>query len=141
MSDNLLIEEEILNKYHVVAMVGVSQKEDRPSYKVFNYLTSHGYDVIPVNPAIPEMMGKPTYPDLKSIPRKIEIVDIFRKSEEVMPVVEAAIDTGAKVIWMQEGVVNEEAASKAREAGLQVVMNKCMKKTHEIIFKTAEDSK
>jgi uncharacterized protein len=136
-----MIEEEILSRYHVVAMVGVSQKEDRPSYRVFNYLTEHGYEVIPVNPAIPEMMGKSTYPDLKSIPRTIEIVDIFRKSEEVMPVVEAAIDAGAKVVWMQEGVINEEAAAKARAAGLQVVMNKCMKKMHESIFKTSEESK
>jgi uncharacterized protein len=136
-----MIEEEILNKYRTVAMIGVSNKEDRPSYRVFNYLMSHGYDVIPVNPTFPDMMGRPTYPDIQSIPRKIEVVDIFRKPDEVMPVVEAAIKAGARAVWMQEGVVNEEAAAKARKAGLLVVMDKCMKKMHEKIFKTTEESK
>jgi uncharacterized protein len=136
-----MIEEEILNKYHTVAMIGVSNKEDRPSYRVFNYLTSQGYDVIPVNPTFPEMMGKPTYPDIQSIPKNVEIVDIFRKPDEVMPVVEAAIKAGARVVWMQEGIINEEAAAKARAAGLLVVMDKCMKKMHETIFKTIGKSK
>jgi uncharacterized protein len=87
------------------------------------------------------MMGKTSYSDIPAIPQKIEIVDIFRKSEEVLPVVDAAIKAGAKVVWMQEGVINEEAATKARRAGLLVVMDKCMKKTHENLFKIAEDTK
>jgi predicted CoA-binding protein len=134
-------EKEILKKYRVVAMVGASNNEERPSYRVFNYLTEHGYDVIPVNPALPEILGKKSYPDIQSIPRKVEVVDIFRKPEDVMPVVEAAIQVGARVVWMQEGVINEEAAARAKAAGLQVVMDRCMKKMHEKIFKTAGESK
>jgi predicted CoA-binding protein len=127
-------EKEILEKYKRVAMVGVSPNPDRDSNRVINYLLSHGYDVTPVNPNAGEIAGKKSYPDLKSIPGKIEIVDIFRKSEEVGPVVDEAIKIGADIIWMQEGIENKEAAEKARGAGLNVVMNKCMKKTHQALF-------
>ena len=124
-------EVDILKTYRVVAMVGLSSKEDRPSNKVARYLTRKGFQVIPVNPAETEILGEKSYPDLKGIPQKVEIVDIFRKSEDVGPIVDEAIGLGAKVIWMQEGVKNEQAAKKANQAGLEVVMDKCMKKTHE----------
>lgn len=91
----------------------------------------HGYKVIPVNPNVQEILGKTSYPDLSAIPEKVEVVDIFRKSGEVMPIVEEAIKIGAKAVWMQEGVINEEAAAKARDAGLLVVMDKCMLKEHQ----------
>jgi len=90
----------------------------------------HGYHVMPVNPNELEILGMPCYPNLRSIPEKVEVVDIFRKSEAVMPLVEEAIKIGAKVVWMQEGVINEDAATKARDAGLLVVMDRCMRKEH-----------
>jgi len=122
--------EKILNSSRVVAMVGLSSKPDRPSYKVAGYLKEQGYKIIPVNPAEKEILGEPSYPDLASISESIDVVDIFRRSEEVPPIVEEAIKIGAKAVWMQEGIVNEEAAARARKAGLMVVMNKCMRKEH-----------
>ena len=124
------IEAEILNSSRVVAVVGLSPKPDRPSYRVASYLKEKGYRIIPVNPGIKRVLGETSYPDLVSIPEPVDVVDIFRRSEEVPPIVEEAIKIGAKVVWMQEGVINEEAASRAEEAGLQVVMNKCMRKEH-----------
>jgi predicted CoA-binding protein len=123
--------DKIITKYRVVAVVGASPNEERPSYRVANYLKENGYKVIPVNPAVKEILGETAYPDLSSIPGKIEVVDIFRKSSDVMPVVDEAIKIGAKAVWMQEGVINEEAAEKARIAGLLVVMDKCMLKEHK----------
>ena len=123
-------EAKILNEYRNIAMVGASPNPERYSYLVNEYLTGQGYHIIPVNPGSQQILGKTSYPDLTSIPEKVDIVDIFRKSEEVIPIVEEAIKIGAKVVWMQEGVINEEAAARARDAGLQVVMNKCMKKEH-----------
>jgi predicted CoA-binding protein len=122
--------EEILNFSRVVAVVGLSSKPDRPSYKVASYLKEQGYRIIPVNPAEKEILGEPCYPDLASIPESVDVVDIFRPSEEVLPIVEEAIRIGAKAVWMQEGVINEEAANRAEEAGLRVVMDKCMGKEH-----------
>lgn len=113
-----------------MAIVGASSNPERPSHRVVSYLMKHGYHVMPVNPHEQEILGKTSYPDLKSIHEKIEVVDIFRRSEDVMPIVEEAIKIGAEVIWMQEGVINEEAAAKARDAGLLVVMDKCMRKQH-----------
>jgi uncharacterized protein len=118
----------ILNNYHNVAMVGASSNEERPSFRVFSYLTRQGYNVIPVNPNEQEILGKTSYPDLLSVQGKVEVVDIFRKPEQVMPIVDQAIKIGAKAVWMQEGIVNEEAAAMARDAGLLVVMGKCMRK-------------
>ena len=109
-------------------MVGASSNKERPSFRVFSYLTRQGYNVIPVNPNEQEILGKTSYPDLVSIPWKVEVVDIFRKPEQVMPIVDQAIKIGAKAVWMQEGIVNEEAAARARDAGLLVVMDKCMRK-------------
>ncbi len=129
-------EEEIrntLSSCKTVAVVGISPKPDRPSYLVAAYLQSKGYRIIPVRPDGEEILGERVYHSLTEIPREIEIdvVDIFRKPEDVPPVVEEAIQRGAKVIWMQEGIANPEAASIAEKAGLQVVMDRCMKKEHQ----------
>ena len=122
--------EKIIKESKNVAVVGLSNKLGRPSLTVASYLKGQGYKIIPVNPTIQEVGGDKCYPDLASVPDKIDIVDVFRKSDEVLPVVDAAIKIGAKAIWMQEGIVNEEADDKAREAGLMVVMDKCMLKEH-----------
>ena len=124
------VEREILNSSRVVAVVGLSPKPDRPSYIVASYLKENGYSIIPVNPGEKEILGEVSYPDLPSIPKKIDVVDIFRRSEEVPAIVEQAIKIGAKAVWMQEGVINEQAAARARKAGLLVVMDRCMRKEH-----------
>ena len=120
----------ILTESKTIAVVGLSPREDRPSYRVASYLKSKGYRIIPVNPNAQEILGEKSYPDLRSIPENIDIVDIFRKSEDVPPVVDEAIQAGAKAVWMQEDIVNEPAAQKARSAGLLVVMDRCMLKEH-----------
>lgn len=125
------IEKEILNSNRVIAVVGLSPKTDRPSYRVASYLKEQGYRIIPVNPGAREILGEVCYPDLSSISEHVDVVDIFRKPEEVSDIVEEAIRAEAKVIWMQEGVINEGAAERAKQAGLLVVMDKCMKKTHQ----------
>lgn len=112
-------------------MVGLSAKPDKPSYRVASYLKENGYKIIPVNPGIREILGEVSYPDLSSIPKPVDVVNIFRRSEEVPAIVEEAIKIGSKVVWMQEGVTNEEAAVRAREAGLLVVMDRCMLKEHQ----------
>jgi len=129
------IEEEILNSRRVVAIVGLSPKPDRPSYRVASYLKEQGYRIIPVNPRAREILGEVCYPDLSSIPEAIDVVDVFRRSKEVLVVVEEAIKIRAKALWMQESVINEEAAARAREAGLLVVMDKCMFKEHHKLKK------
>ena len=123
-------EKKILNSSRVVAVVGLSPKPDRPSYQVARYLKENGYKIIPVNPKATEILGEVGYPDLSSVPEPVDVVDIFRRSEEVPAIVEEAIKIGAKAVWMQEGVVNEEAAARAKEAGLLVVMDRCMLKEH-----------
>jgi predicted CoA-binding protein len=125
------IEEEILNSSRVVAVVGLSPNPERPSYRVASYLKEQGYKIIPVNPTAKKILDEVSYPDLTSIPEPVDVVDIFRRSEEVPTIVEDAIKIGAKAVWMQEGVVNEEAATRARKAGLPVVMDKCMFKEHQ----------
>ena len=124
------IEEQILNTYHTVCVVGLSNNPDRPSYTVARYLQSNGYRIIPVNPNEPRILEETSYPNVTSVPDPIEVVDIFRRSEDVLPIVVEAIKAKAKVIWMQEGVKNDEAAEYARKAGLLVVMDKCMSKEH-----------
>lgn len=124
----------ILREYKIVAMVGLSDKPDRPSYHVAEYLQAQGYTVIPVNPMIQNWKGIKAYSDLRSIPGHVEIVDIFRKPSDVSSIVDEAIYAGAKVIWMQEGIVHNESAERARLAGLKVVMNKCMLKEHRGLF-------
>ncbi len=126
---------EILDATETIASVGLSGNEDKPSHWVGLYLMGEGFRVIPVNPTADKILGEKTYPDLESIPEKIDVVQIFRPSEAVMPFVESAIKIGAKVVWMQEGIVNEEAAEKARAAGLEVVMDACMRATHRNLCK------
>jgi len=120
---------EILDSARTIAVVGLSDKPDRDSYRVARYLQEHGYVVIPVNPVLTEVMGTRCYPDLASIPRDvtIDIVDIFRKPEFVPAIVDAAIARGAKVVWMQLGLAHNAAAETARAAGLRVVMDRCIK--------------
>jgi predicted CoA-binding protein len=135
------LEDKILTEYRTVAIVGASSAPERPSFRVLRYLSEHGYHVIPVNPNEREILGMTCYPNLSSIPEKVEVVDIFRKPEAVMPIVEEAIKIGAKVIWMQEGVINEAAAAKARDAGLLVVMDKCMRKQHISLMRRMKKGK
>jgi predicted CoA-binding protein len=120
--------EMVLTRYRTVAIVGASPNPERPSHRVADFLKKEGYRMIPVTPKAREVVGEKTYPDLATIPVPVEVVDIFRQPEEVMPIVEAAIAIGAKAVWMQEGIVNEEAAARARKAGLIVVMDHCMRK-------------
>ena len=121
---------EILHSARTIAVVGLSGKRFRPSYGVAEYLQRSGFHIIPVNPEEHEVLGEKAYPDLDSIPGPIDVVDIFRRSEFVPEIVEAAIRKGAKAIWMQEGVIHEEAARRAEEAGLAVVMDRCILKDH-----------
>lgn len=121
---------DILQKYSTLAVVGISPKLSRPSHGVAAYMRSHGYRVIPVNPNADSVFGERCYASLEEIPEKIDIVVIFRKSEFVPPVVESAVRIRAKVVWMQEGVTHREAARQAREAGLQVVEDRCILKEH-----------
>ena len=121
---------DILLSTKTIASVGLSGNEEKESYWIVSYLKDQGYHIIPVNPTATEILGEKSYPDLESVPEKIDVVQVFRKPEEVPPVVDAAIKVGAKVVWMQEGIVNEAAAQKARQAGLQVVMDTCMRATH-----------
>lgn len=121
----------ILRSAKTIACVGASAKPDKPSYGIFQYLSEAGYHMIPVNPSTPEVQGHKSYPDLQSIPEDVDVVQVFRKPEDVPAVVEQAIAKQAKVVWMQEGIVNEQAAQRAEQAGLKVVMDRCMMKTHE----------
>ena len=113
----------ILRESRTVAVVGMSPNPHRPSHYVARYLMEHGYRVIPVNPVVQEVMGLKSYPDLLSVPTPVDLVDVFRRSEYVAPVVEQAIEIGARFLWLQDGVVDHEAARRAREAGLLVVMD------------------
>jgi len=130
--------EEILKSSHVVAVVGMSSDPTRPSCRVADYLRNHGYKVIPVNPNEKELMGLTVYPNLTAIKEAVDIVDIFRRSEDVLPIVEEAIRIKVKTVWMQERIINEQAADLARLAGLNVVMDKCMRKElmklHEVVI-------
>lgn len=121
---------ELLQGSHVIAVVGLSSNEFRPSHGVAAYMQRAGYRIIPVNPNETEVLGEKAFARLEDIPEKIDIVDIFRRSIFVRGVVESAIRVGAKAVWMQEGVVDEEAAKLAREAGLDVVMDRCILKDH-----------
>jgi predicted CoA-binding protein len=120
----------LLNGARTIAVVGLSSRATRPSFGVAKYLQSAGYRIIPVNPSESEVLGERAYARLEDVPERIDIVDVFRRSEFVPEIVESAIRVGAKAIWMQEGVVNEAAAEQARHAGLTVVMNHCILKEH-----------
>jgi len=121
---------DLLRSARTIAVVGLSDKRYRPSHGVARYMQRAGYRIIPVNPLVPEILGEKCYPDLESVPEPVDIVDIFRRSEYVPAIVESAIRIGAKAVWMQEGVIHEEAAARAREAGLTVVMDRCLLKEH-----------
>ena len=124
----------ILKTNHVIAVVGLSANWWRPSFFVAKYLQDHGYRVIPVNPAYQEVLGEKCYASLKDIPEKIDMVDCFRRPAEIPALAEDAIAIGAKCLWMQLGVVNDEAAVRARSAGLDVVMDRCVKIEHGRLF-------
>lgn len=120
----------VLRESTIIAVVGLSPKPSRPSYQVAAYLQQAGYRIIPVNPGQREILGRPCYPDLRAIPGRVDVVDIFRRPELVEPVVRDAIAIHARVVWMQEGIVNEQAAAFAEKAGLTVIMDRCMKADH-----------
>ncbi|MDQ3696233.1 MAG: CoA-binding protein [Chloroflexota bacterium] len=126
----------ILTENRTIAMVGLSADPMRPSHFAAIYMQSHGYKVIPVNPrAVGDtILGEVVYPSLREIPQPVDIVDVFRRPEVVLPIAEDAIAIGAKVLWLQLGVVNEEAAAAARAAGLEVVMDRCVKIEHARFF-------
>ncbi|KYK26452.1 MAG: CoA-binding protein [Candidatus Proteinoplasmatales archaeon SG8-5] len=121
----------ILENYRTVAVVGLSNDPDRDSFMVARYLKENGYTIVPVNPKYDEVLGEKSYPSLREIPFPVDIVDIFRRADAVPDIVEDAIDIGAKVVWMQKGIVKNSAAERARAAGLEVVMDKCMKVEHK----------
>jgi predicted CoA-binding protein len=124
----------ILERYRRIAMVGLSSNPFRPSHFAAIYLLSEGYDVVPVNPREREVLGRKSYPSVLEVPDPVEVVDIFREPAAVPEIVEQAIGKQAKVVWMQLGVINESAAERAREAGLEVVMDRCMKIEHARFF-------
>ena len=124
----------ILTENKRVAIVGLSDDWSRPSNFVGKYLLEHGFEVIPVNPKYDEILGQKCYPDLVAIPTPVDIVDLFQRADRVPPFVDAAIDIGARVVWMQLGIVHEEAAAKARAAGLEVVMDRCIKIEYARLF-------
>lgn len=121
---------ELLRTSKTIAVVGLSSNRFRPSYGVAEYMQEAGYRIIPVNPAESEVLGEKCYASLSDVPEKVDIVDVFRRPEFVPGIVDEAIAAGAKAVWMQEGVVHEEAAEKARKAGLFVVMDRCILKDH-----------
>jgi predicted CoA-binding protein len=125
---------EILEKYKTIAVVGLSSNTWRASYSVSRYMQNAGYGIIPVNPLETEVLGEKAYPTLDDVPEPFEIVDIFRRSEYVPDIVEAAIRRNARVIWMQQGVIHEGAAARARAAGLEVVMDRCILRDHMAYF-------
>ena len=124
----------ILKENHRIAVVGLSANPMRPSYFAAKYLKDHGYEIVPVNPNYREILGEKCYPDLSSVPGKVDVVDLFQKPEQVPPFVDQAIAIGAKVVWMQLGLAENQSARRARDAGLKVVMNKCSKIEHSRYF-------
>lgn len=124
----------VLTRYRSIAIVGLSANWYRPSYFAAKYLKDHGYRIIPVNPAYPEVLGERCYPSLRDIPGAVEVVDCFRRAEDIPPIVEDAIHIGAKVLWLQLGVINHDAARMAHAAGMEVVMDRCMKIEYARLF-------
>jgi predicted CoA-binding protein len=123
-----------------IAVVGVSKNEEKPSHQVPKYLIEHGYNVIPVNPTITEVLGKKAYPSIADIPERIDIVDVFRKSEDVPGVIDDVLKKkdGIKVLWMQLGIYNEDAERKAKQNGIAIVYNRCMMEEHKRLFDDEE---
>ncbi len=134
MADDIQTLRRILHENRVIAVVGLSANWYRPSFFAAKYMLQHGYTIIPVNPAYAEVLGQKCYASLRDIPGKVDIVDCFRKTEEILPIAADAITIGARVLWQQLGVVNEEAAKRAAAAGLDSVMNRCVKIEHARLF-------
>ena len=134
MNEDINTLRRILKQSKTIAVVGLSANWWRPSYFAAKYMQEHGYRIVPVNPAYQEVLGEPCYRSVRDIPEPVDIVDCFRKSEEIPAIAEDAIAIGAKVLWMQLGVINPEAADKARKAGLEVVMDRCVKIEHARLF-------
>ncbi|MBI5021615.1 MAG: CoA-binding protein [Ignavibacteriales bacterium] len=126
--------ENILRNAKTIALVGASDKPTRDSYHIMKFLMEAGYNVIPVNPAYTEVLGKKCFPDLRQLEEPVDIVDIFRRSDEVLSIVQDAMLIGAPTVWMQMGVFNEEAASIAERAGINVIMNKCIKVEYQVLM-------
>ena len=134
MADDISTLRRILRDCRTVAIVGLSAQWHRPSNFVGKYLQQHGYRVIPVNPRYAEVLGEKCYPDLAEIPEPLDMVDVFRRSEDVLPIAEQAVAIGAKCLWQQIGVINAEADALARAAGLDSVMDRCVKIEHARLF-------
>ena len=124
----------ILRESHTIAVVGLSADWFRPSYFAAKYMQEHGYRIIPVNPRYPQILGEKCYRSLREVPETIDIVDVFRKTQDVPPIAEDAIAVGAKVLWQQLGVRNEAAAARVRAAGMEAVMDRCVKIEHGRLF-------
>ncbi|MCC6657884.1 MAG: CoA-binding protein [Rhodocyclaceae bacterium] len=124
----------ILMRHRSLAVVGLSAHWHRPSHFAAKYMLDHGYTVVPVNPAYPQVLGQKCYPSLRELPFKVDIVDCFRRAEDIPAIVEDAIAIGAKVLWLQIGVIHDEAARRAEAAGLEVVMDRCVKIEHARLF-------
>jgi len=127
MIDDIAGLSRILNETRTIAVVGLSANWHRPSFFAAKYMLDKGYTIIPVNPAYPEVLGQKCYPSLRDIPGPVDMVDVFRKAEDVLPIVDDAIAIGAKTFWLQLGVINQEAVARAEAAGLDVVMDRCVK--------------
>lgn len=125
--------QQILSTIETIAVVGISDKLNRPSHTVPAYLQQNGYRIIPVNPNVVEVLGERAYPGLRDVPEPVDVVQVFRRTEYVLPIVEDAIACGARVVWMQPGIIDEEAAARAEAAGLTVVMDTCMRATHRLL--------
>ena len=134
MPDDINTLRRILKENRVLAVVGLSASWHRPSYFAAKYMLEHGYRVIPVNPQYREVLGQKCYASLREIPEKVDLVDVFRKTADVMPVAEDAIAVGARVLWQQLGVKNEAAAARARSAGLETIIDRCVKIEHGRLF-------
>ncbi|HEY3180736.1 MAG TPA: CoA-binding protein [Casimicrobiaceae bacterium] len=134
MVDDIAGLKRILTRYRSIAVVGISANWYRPSYFAAKYMQDHGYRIFPVNPNYKEVLGRPCYPTISAIPESVDIVDCFRKPDEIVPLAREAIAKGAKVLWMQLGIRNDEAAAIASDAGLEVVMNHCVKIEHARIL-------
>jgi uncharacterized protein len=134
MSDDIPTLRRILKSYRTIAVVGLSANWNRPSNFAAKYLQQHGYRVIPVNPAYAEVLGERCYPDLAAIPHAVNVVDVFRRTADVLPIAQAAVAIGASCLWQQIGVTNHEADALARAAGMDSVMDRCMKIEHARLF-------
>ncbi|MEI7612739.1 MAG: CoA-binding protein [Betaproteobacteria bacterium] len=124
----------VLRENRTIAVVGLSADWFRPSYFAAKYMQAHGYRIVPVNPKYPEILGEKSYPDLKSIPFPVDLVDVFRKPQDVLPIAEEAIAIGAKALWLQIGVINDDARVLAEKSGLTVVMDRCVKIEYARLF-------